>query len=260
MLDMQSLGFESGMLDNFQKALQLPHGLLILTGPNGSGKTTAIRCMLGIERPDAGTISVLGRPIREGKRHVLASVGYMPQEAALYGDLTVRANLEFFGTIYGLKGGDERSSQIRRALQTVRLEERAGSRVRELSAGMRRRASLACAILHSPALLLLDEPTVGVDPDLRANMWATLRALAEGGSAILMTTHYLEEAERCDRVVFLREGRIIGSGAPQELLSRTGTKRLEDAFLATAKGVGRAGPQDPPGPGHSEAGGSERAS
>jgi ABC-2 type transport system ATP-binding protein len=216
--------------------LTLEPGTIVgLVGPNGSGKTTAIRCILGIENVDSGEVSVLGRSMPHGRKRVLESVGYMPQDVALYPDLTVSANLEFFANVFGIKGSERKEAETK-ALDIVKLADRAGSRVGELSGGMRRRASLACAIQHNPSLLILDEPTVGVDPDLRASMWATLRAMAAGGAAILLTTHYLEEAERCDRVIFIREGKVIGNGTPTELLSRSGTKRLEDAFLAMARG------------------------
>ncbi|MBI4392875.1 MAG: ABC transporter ATP-binding protein [Euryarchaeota archaeon] len=212
-----------------------PGTIMGLVGPNGSGKTTAIRCILGIEKADRGEVSVLGRPMPQGRKRVLESVGYMPQDMALYPDLTVSANLDFFARVFGIKGSERKEAEAK-ALDVVKLADRADSKIGELSGGMRRRASLACAIQHSPSLLILDEPTVGVDPDLRANMWATFREMTAAGAAILLTTHYLEEAERCDRVLFIREGKLIGNGTPAELLSRTGTKRLEDAFLSMAGG------------------------
>jgi ABC-2 type transport system ATP-binding protein len=194
-----------------------------LLGPNGAGKTTLIRCLVGLIRPDAGSIRVLGRRLPD--LGVLARVGYMTQAAALYPDLSVAENLRFFASISGADG------HVDEVLRLVDLEDRRGSVVSTLSGGMRTRASLACALVHGPELLLLDEPTVGVDPQLRAQLWERFRAMAAGGTTIVVSSHVMDEAERCDRLGLIRFGRLLAEGTADELRRLAGTDRLEDAFL-----------------------------
>jgi ABC-2 type transport system ATP-binding protein len=194
-----------------------------LLGPNGSGKTTLIRCLVGLVRPDAGTVRVLGR--RMPDLGVLGRVGYMTQAAALYPDLSVAENLRFFAAISG--GGEG----VDDALRFVELEDRRDSVIATLSGGMRTRASLACALVHRPDLLLLDEPTVGVDPQLRAQLWDRFRAMTATGTTILVSSHVMDEAERCDRLGLIRLGRLLAEGTVGDLLRLAGTDRLEDAFL-----------------------------
>jgi ABC-2 type transport system ATP-binding protein len=202
--------------------------LLGLVGPNGAGKTTFIRVLAGLLRPDAGRVRVLGE--RPGV-HVAARIGYMTQSPALYEDLPVRDNLAFFGRLFGLSAADARSRATElTALMSLSGKER--TPVRELSGGMRQRTNLACAMVHRPRLLLLDEPTVGVDPLLRVRLWDHFRTLNEDGTTVLVTTHVMEEAERCARVVFISDGRAVASGSPTELRGRAGVGSLEDAFLA----------------------------
>ncbi len=200
-----------------------------LLGPNGSGKTTFIRCVAGLLRPDAGEISVLGYPPRAAAERAL--IGYMTQAPALYPELTVEENLAFFAALRGLPR--ERDA-VREALAVVELSERGGSTVGTLSGGMRQRVSLAVALLGRPPLLLLDEPTVGVDPALRREFWSYFRKLNEAGTAILVSSHVMDEAERCDRLGLIREGRVIAEGTAAELRARVGSPRLEDAFLRLA--------------------------
>ena len=194
-----------------------------LLGPNGAGKTTLIRSLVGLVAPEQGTITVLGR--RMPNLDVLSSVGYMTQQAALYPDLSVEENLRFFATINGARDG------VRDALQIVGLWERRGSLVSSLSGGMRTRCSLACALVHKPELLLLDEPTVGVDPLLRVQLWDRFQRMAKEGVTILVSSHVMDEAERCDRLGLIRFGRLLAEGTVQELNLRAGVSRLEDAFL-----------------------------
>jgi ABC-2 type transport system ATP-binding protein len=194
-----------------------------LLGPNGSGKTTLIRCLVGLVRPDAGTVRVLGQ--RMPQVAVLARVGYMTQAVALYPDLSVSENLEFFAAIAGGR------HDIGEALRFVDLEDRRDSVVATLSGGMRTRVSLACAIVHHPDLLLLDEPTVGVDPALRALIWDRFRQMTASGTTIVVSSHVMDEAERCDRLGLIRFGRVLAEGTADELRERAGTDRLEDAFL-----------------------------
>jgi ABC-2 type transport system ATP-binding protein len=208
-------------------SLLVPRGQIYgLLGPNGSGKTTLIRSILGLVAPEEGEVDVLGRRMPE--REVLGRIGYMTQAAALYTDLTAEENVRFFAAIAG--GGD-----VAAALAFVELGDRARSVVATLSGGMRTRLSLACAIVHQPELLLLDEPTVGVDPHLRVQLWAGFREMAAAGTTIIVSSHVMDEAERCDRLGLVNRGRILAEGSSAELLARAGTDTLESAFLALSE-------------------------
>lgn len=194
-----------------------------LLGPNGSGKTTLIRSLLGMVKPDAGTISVLGT--RMPNIGVLSRIGYMTQAAALYPDLSVEENVRFFAAINGAL------ENVDQALELVALSDRRDSIVSTLSGGMRTRASLACAVVHRPKLLLLDEPTVGIDPQLRVQLWGSFRGMAANGTSILVSSHVMDEAERCDRLGLLLFGKLLAEGTVDELKRMGGSDRLEDAFL-----------------------------
>jgi len=196
-----------------------------LLGPNGAGKTTLIRMLVGLLRPSAGSVRVLGTQMPE--KAVLANVGYMTQSKAIYTDLTVRENVRFFGAMAGLRD-EERVAEV---ISLVDLGNWADHAVRELSGGMQQRTSLACALVHRPRLLLLDEPTVGVDPQLRVQFWAYFAALNAEGVTIIVSSHVMDEADRCHRLGFLRAGRLLAEGPPQQLRSMTGTATLEEAFL-----------------------------
>ncbi len=200
-----------------------------LLGPNGSGKSTLLRCLVGLLRPEAGEVTVLGRRMPE--LAVLGRVGYMTQQAALYPDLSVEENVVFFATIAGARGGAED------ALRFVDLLDRRRSVVSTLSGGMRQRVSLACAMVHLPELLLLDEPTVGVDPELRVEVWRGFHALASDGVTIIVSSHVMDEAERCDRLGLMRAGKLLAEGSAAELRERAGVPSLEEAFLKLS-GVG----------------------
>jgi ABC-2 type transport system ATP-binding protein len=200
-----------------------------LLGPNGAGKTTLIRSLVGLVSPDAGTVTVLGRRLPD--HAVLADVGYMPQSPALYADLTVEENLRFFASIHGLRGEAARLRSSE-ALEFVDLPSRRRSVVATLSGGMRQRLSLACALVHRPRLLLLDEPTVGVDPQLRVELWQRFTQMSEEGTTIIVSSHVMDEAERCGRLGLLRFGHLLAEGTAAELRRRAGVERLEDAFLA----------------------------
>ncbi len=199
-----------------------------LLGPNGSGKTTLIRALVGLVATDSGSVSVLGRRMPE--LAVLSRVGYMTQAAALYPDLTVEENLRFFAAINGVEGN------VDEVLDFVELGDRRRSVVATLSGGMRTRASLACALVHQPRLLLLDEPTVGIDPQLRRQFWDQFAAMAAAGTTIVVSSHVMDEAERCQRLGLLRFGKLLAEGSVDELKARAGVERLEDAFLKLSEG------------------------
>ncbi len=194
-----------------------------LLGPNGSGKTTLIRAVVGLVAPDSGTVTVLGR--RMPDLNILSSIGYMTQAAALYPDISVEENLRFFAAISGA------DSNVDEVLRVVELEQRRKSVVATLSGGMRQRCSLACALVHRPRLLLLDEPTVGVDPQLRVQFWDHFREMAAAGTTILVSSHVMDEAERCQRLGLIRFGKLLGEGSPDEVRAAAGTNNLEEAFL-----------------------------
>ena len=208
--------------------LSVPAGMVYaLLGPNGAGKTTLIRAIVGLVRTDGGELRVLGSPMPD--RRVLADIGYMTQAAALYMDLSAQENVRFFARVQGR--GD-----VEWAMRFVDLWERRASVTATLSGGMRTRLSLACALVHRPSLLLLDEPTVGVDPQLRATMWNGLREMAADGTTILVSSHVMDEAARADRLALIRNGRILADGTVPELLARAGVDDLEAAFLALSAG------------------------
>ena len=196
-----------------------------LLGPNGSGKTTLIRLLTGLAHASGGEARILG--VRMPSRTALASIGYMPQAEAIYPELSVGENLVFFAR---LEGHADRAA-IDRVLDLVELRERKGTPALELSGGMRRRLSLACTLVHEPRVLFLDEPTVGVDPALRVQFWTHFRRLASEGTTILVASHVMDEADRCDELLFVRNGKVIGRGTGAELRARAGTDNLEAAFL-----------------------------
>jgi len=197
-----------------------------LLGPNGAGKTTLIRAIVGLVAPNSGTVTVLGH--RLPNLDVLRQVGYMTQQAALYPGLSVEENVRFFAAIYGVDSG------VKDALEFVDLYSRRGSVVSTLSGGMRQRCSLACALVHRPQLLLLDEPTVGVDPQLRVELWEQFRRMAADGTTIIVSSHVMDEAERCQRLGLIQYGRLLAEGSPSEVRALAGTQNLEEAFLKLA--------------------------
>jgi ABC-2 type transport system ATP-binding protein len=214
-----------------------------LLGPSGAGKTTAVKIACGILEANRGEAHVLGT--RMPSLRGMKSIGYMAQEDALYADLTGKQNLEFFGRLQGVKKS-VLATRVDRALGLVGLTSDAAKLTSKFSGGMRRRLALAAAMLHEPQVLILDEPTVGIDPLLRKNIWDELYAVARSGTAILITTHVMDEAEKCDKLVLMRNGRVIGEGSPAELKERIGKPTIEEVFLelseiaAEAKGGGAA--------------------
>jgi ABC-2 type transport system ATP-binding protein len=195
-----------------------------LLGPSGSGKTTLIRSIVGVQIVAGGSVEVLGRPA--GSPALRVRVGYMTQAPSVYGDLTVRENLRFFARVL-----DHADAAVERALGDVSLEPHGDQVVNTLSGGERARVSLATALLGEPDLLVLDEPTVGLDPVLRRDLWALFHRLANRGTTLLVSSHVMDEADRCDELLLLREGRLLAQAAPAELRARTGEQDLDAAFL-----------------------------
>ena len=198
-----------------------------LLGPSGCGKTTLMRAIVGVQIVQAGRVVVLGEPA--GTPVQRRRVAYVTQAPSIYADLTVRENLDYFARILGVP-----NERIDTVASTVDLERHLDTRAGMLSGGERSRASLAVALLGSPQLLVLDEPTVGLDPLLRRQLWQTFHELADGGATLLVSSHVMDEAERCDQLLLMRDGRIIASDTPAAIRARTGTDDLEDAFIALA--------------------------
>ncbi len=204
-----------------------------LLGPNGAGKTTTISMICGLLTRDGGEVVVDGHAIDPGTTAAKAAIGYVPQDLAIYPDLTARENLTFFGQLYGL-GGRPLRSRVDELLEVIALTDRAKERTEHFSGGMKRRLNIAIGLLHRPRLLVLDEPTVGVDPQSRNAILASVQELGEAGMAILYTTHYMEEAERlCHRVGIIDEGRIRAEGTRRELVELVGQR---DRIRLTASG------------------------
>ncbi len=203
-----------------------------LIGPNGAGKTTLIRAIAGLIAPTGGSLTVLGQ--RMPSRTVAAKIGYMTQLEALYNDLTVAENLRFFATLFGMAKSVQRE-RMAELLALINLSDREDSIVSTLSGGLKQRVSLAVALIHKPRLALLDEPTVGVDPELRLAFWDYFARLAAEGTTLIVSTHHLDEAVRCDRLGMVRAGKTIAEDTPQHLMAATQATTLEEAFLHIAR-------------------------
>ncbi len=209
--------------------LTVPTGSVTgLLGPSGSGKTTLIRCIAGIQIVAAGSVTVLGEPAGTARNR--ARVGYVTQASSVYPDLTIRQNLAYFSALAGKDGG-----AITSTIADVGLTSRADALTGNLSGGERIRVSLAAALLADPELYLLDEPTVGLDPVLRRDLWKMFTGLAEDGKTLLVSSHVMDEAGRCDRVLLMRDGQLIADATPDELRKQAGTDDLEEAFLVLAE-------------------------
>jgi ABC-2 type transport system ATP-binding protein len=196
-----------------------------LLGPSGCGKTTLMRAIVGVQIVESGRVEVLGAAA--GSPPLRARVGYVTQAPSVYGDLSVRENLRYFARVLAAP-----QARIEQVLETVALGEQADQVVSSLSGGQSARVSLATALLGQPDLLVLDEPTVGLDPVLRRDLWATFRSLAAAGTTLLVSSHVMEEAEHCDELLLMREGELLAAESPGELRTRTGHERLDQAFLA----------------------------
>ncbi|MFG2697430.1 ABC transporter ATP-binding protein [Kitasatospora sp. NPDC048407] len=205
--------------------LDVPRGTVTgLLGPSGCGKTTLLRAVVGVQRTDAGTVTVLGRPA--GSAALRDRVGYVTQAPSVYGDLTVGENLDYFAAILGAPRTDPD-----RVIELVGLDAHRRTPVARLSGGQRARVSLAAALLGHPELLVLDEPTVGLDPVLRHDLWQLFATLARGGATLLVSSHVMDEATRCDRLLLMRDGRLLAHDTPAALLAATGAADVESAFL-----------------------------
>ena len=201
-----------------------------LLGPNGSGKTTTIRMLCGLMAPTAGTASVVGHDVAREPEQIRRKIGYMSQRFGLYDDLTIAENMRFYAGIYGLRGA-ARHDRVEELLRDLALDRRRDQLAGTLSGGWKQRLALACATAHRPAMLFLDEPTAGVDPASRRLFWQWIYALAEQGTTILVTTHYMDEAERCRRLAFLSRGRLIAVGTVAEVTRQFGQPTIEDVFI-----------------------------
>jgi ABC-2 type transport system ATP-binding protein len=231
-IEVRNVSFYYGklkVLDNL--SLDIPRGTSYgLLGPNGAGKTTLIRLLVGLLKARQGSISILGET---PSRHSAHLIGYMPQQHSLYNELSIIQNVDFFARIYITGKNNGRINRIEEAIKLVGLWERRNDSIMKLSGGMKQRVSLACAIVHNPPLLLLDEPTVGLDPELRVNFWEHFSDLNKQGITIIISSHTMDDAAHCDRLAFMRNGRLIAEGAPDGLRQATGASdaSLEDAFL-----------------------------
>ena len=200
-----------------------------LLGPSGSGKSSLLRAVVGVQVVAGGIVEVLGRPA--GSRELRHRIGYVTQAPSVYDDLTVTENVRFFARVLGL--GPQAVDEV---VGAVDLGRHRDSRVARLSGGERSRVSLAVALLGTPDLLVLDEPTVGLDPVLRLDLWALFHRLAREGAAVVVSSHVMDEAQRCDRLLLMRSGRLVADDSPEGLLARTGTADVESAFLALVRG------------------------
>ncbi|HET6764276.1 MAG TPA: ABC transporter ATP-binding protein, partial [Longimicrobiaceae bacterium] len=211
--------------------LEVPVGEVFgLLGPNGSGKTTTIRMLCGLVQPSGGQATVVGFDVAREPEQVRRRIGYMSQKFGLYDDLTVAENVRFYASIYGLTGR-ERDERVREQLDGLGLAARAGQMTGTLSGGWKQRVALACATSHHPRMLFLDEPTAGVDPASRRTFWEIIYRLAGQGTTILVTTHYMDEAERCQRIAFLSRGHLIALGTVAQITAQFGLTSIEDVFI-----------------------------
>jgi ABC-2 type transport system ATP-binding protein len=201
-----------------------------LLGPNGSGKTTTIRMLTGLIAPTSGSATVVGVDVVKSPELVRRRIGYMSQRFGLYDDLTIQENLDFYAGVYGIVGA-ERARRVGEQLTEYALAAKSNQLAGTLSVGWKQRLALACATTHDPDLVFLDEPTAGVDPASRRLFWDLIRRRAAAGMTVVVTTHYMDEAERCHRLGFLSRGHLIGLGTPEEITARFGVKSVEDVFI-----------------------------
>ena len=221
-------------------SLAVPRGQVVgLLGPSGCGKSTLLRSIVGVQKVAAGTVTVLGHPA--GTKPLRTRIGYVTQAPSVYADLTVTENLAYFAAVLGVPRS-RRAGEVRRVLELVALADHAGARVDRLSGGQFSRVSLGAALLGTPELLVLDEPTVGLDPVLRHDLWGLFRRMAERGVTLLVSSHVMDEAVRCDRLLLMREGRLLADDTLEGVLATTGAPDVEQAFLTLVDRATTAGP------------------
>ncbi len=219
----------------FDVSLEVEKGSIFgLIGPSGCGKTTLVKNIVGLLEPDAGEITVAGERVPSKK--VIPTMGYMAQAAALYMSLTGKENLEFFGKLYGL---DKQTlkTRIEHVARLVNLTDDLEKKVADYSGGMQQRLSLATALIHEPSILVLDEPTVGIDPVLRFEIWKELNELSSNGVTIIITTHVMDEAEKCDKLAMMRDGKVLAVGTASRLIEKAHAEDFEDAFIKLGGGA-----------------------
>lgn len=210
--------------------VDLPSGKIVgFIGPSGAGKTTLIRSIVGRQHLTDGSITIDGLPA--GSAKLRSQMSYMTQEASVYSDLTVRENLRYFATVFGISKRDMKRT-INDILQTVDMTDHTNQLVSKLSGGQKQRVSLAIALIGYPKLMVLDEPTVGLDPVLREQLWSLFRELASKGTTLIISSHVMDEAERCDELLLIRNGELLAHGSPKALCQQTGTKSVEQSFLS----------------------------
>jgi len=209
--------------------VDLPAGKVVgFIGPSGAGKTTLIRSIVGRQRLSSGSITINDLPA--GSPKLRSQISYMTQEVSVYGDLTVKENIHYFATMFGIRRNAMREA-ISNILHTVDMTEHANQLVSKLSGGQKQRVSLAIALIGYPKIMVLDEPTVGLDPVLREQLWRLFRELAANGTTLIISSHVMDEAERCDELLLIRNGELLAHGSPAELCAQTGTHSVEDSFL-----------------------------
>jgi ABC-type multidrug transport system ATPase subunit len=212
-------------------SFRIPRGEIFgVLGPNGSGKTTTIRMLCGLLEPSGGSAQVAGFDVRADPEEVRRRIGYMSQQFGLYDDLSIAENLDFYSSLYGLDGA-RKAERMRELVDYLELSERFDQLVGTLSGGWKQRVALACSIAHKPAVLFLDEPTAGVDPAARRRFWEIIYSLGKSGTTIVVTTHYMDEATRCQRLAFLSRGHLIALGTSDEVTHQFGKPTIEDVFI-----------------------------
>lgn len=216
------------VLHGLDLSLEAADGVVGLLGPSGGGKTTLLRCLVGVQKIASGTVTVFGEAA--GSPPLRDRIGYVTQAASVYDDLTVAENLAFFARVLGVP-----RAEVDRVIDAVDLGSHADQVVGRLSGGQRSRASLAVALLGDPELLVLDEPTVGLDPLLREELWTLFHSIAQAGAVVVVSSHVMDEAERCDRLLLMREGEVIADGSPADIRRNTGADDVEHAFLTLVR-------------------------
>jgi ABC-2 type transport system ATP-binding protein len=213
-------------------SLKVKKGMIYgLLGPNGAGKSTTIRMICGVLKPSSGNAFIDGLDVYKDAERIKSRIGYMSQKFSLYDDLTVMENLKFYASLYGIYG-KERHIRIEQLIDMAGIRGRENQLARQLSGGWKQRLALSCALIHKPSLLILDEPTAGVDPVARRIFWELIFKLASQGITVLVTTHYMDEAESCDEVAFIFDGKVIAEGTPKALIEAQNAKNLEDVFIS----------------------------